>query len=249
MTERYGLGYGQAALQFVSRRTLDSHGAFFIPYLASGMQVLDVGCGPGTITLGIAGRVLPGAAIGVDISESQVELARAAARDRGVTNARFQVSSAYALPFADGWFDAVFSHALLEHLSDVPRALREFLRVLKPAGVLGVCTPDWGGFLVSPWPPAVRDALRAYTGIQGRNGGDPEVGHKLLGYLGDAGFAGVTAQAYYENYEPCSAIIDLLAFQLERDGERQHAEALRAWLERTPNLFAEAWVACIGRKP
>jgi len=249
MAEQYSLGYGEAALRFVSRRTLESHGAFFIPYLAPGMQVLDVGCGPGTITLGIGARVAPGAVIGVDIGESQVESARAAARDRGMTNARFQVGSAYGLPFADGSFDAVFSHALLEHLSDVPGALREFIRVLKPGGVLGVCTPDWGGFLVSPWPPAVRDALRAYTGIQARNGGDPDVGHKLLQHVGAAGFVDVAAQAYYENYEPCSAIIDLLAFQLERDGEPQHAAALRAWLESTPNMFAEAWVTCIGRKP
>ena len=102
MAEQYSLGYAKPALRFVSRRTLESHGAFFVPHLAPGMQLLDVGCGPGTITLDITARVVPGAAIGVDISESQVAIARAAARERGATNARFQVGSAYELPFEDG---------------------------------------------------------------------------------------------------------------------------------------------------
>ena len=249
MAEKYSLGYGEPALRFVSRRTLESHGAFFIPHLAPGMQVLDVGCGPGTMTLGIAARIAPGTVIGVDMSDAQVAMALAAARERGVANARFQVGSAYDLPFPDASFDTVFSHALLEHLSDPLRAVHELLRVLRPDGVLGVCTPDWSGFLLSPWPQAVRDALHTYTAIQAANGGDPNTGHRLLGYLVDAGFAGVDAQARYENYEPRSVIIDLMAYQLERDGEAKHAAALRDWLERKPNMFAQAWVSCVGRKP
>jgi SAM-dependent methyltransferase len=180
--ERYTLGYDDAALAFVGRRTLQSHGAFFIEYLQDGMQVLDVGCGPGSITLGIAACIGSGHVTGVDLSESQVRLAAQAAAEQGVSNARFQTGSAYELPFADAQFDAVFSHALLEHLSEPARAMREFLRVLRPGGVMGVATPDWSSFLYGPSSPALVAAVKAYEALQVANGGDVDIGHKLSQY-------------------------------------------------------------------
>ena len=94
MTETYTLGYSERALDFVSRRTLESHGAFFIPFLKPGITVLDCGCGPGSITLGIAARVGEGSVVGVDLDESQVGLAAGAAAARGVRNVRFRQASA-----------------------------------------------------------------------------------------------------------------------------------------------------------
>ena len=166
--ERYTLGYDAAALAFVSRRTLESHGAFFIPHLRPGMQVVDVGCGPGSMTVGIAAHIGSGRAIGVDMGESQVRLATQRAAEQGVANAEFRVGSAYDLPFADAQFDALFSHALLEHLREPVRAMREFLRVLKPGGVMGVVTPDWSGFLVGPLKPRGGCGNRCIQGAAGR---------------------------------------------------------------------------------
>lgn len=249
MGETYTLGYSDTALGFVSRRTLESHGAFFIPCLHPGMRVLDCGCGPGGITLGIAARVDGGSVVGVDMDESQVRLARANAAMREAINVSFRTGSAYALPLADGSFDAVFSHALLEHLSQPVKALREFQRVLRPGGVTGVCAPDWGGFLCSPPTEEIYAALRAHSEIQNRNGGDTLVGRKLLGLMLEAGYIDVKSQARYQNYDDLSDIAGALAVQLEHGGQHAHADSIRAWAKRPVGMFAQAWVSCVGRKP
>ncbi len=247
--EHYTLGYDASALAFVSRRTLQSHGLFFIEHLKEGMQVLDVGCGPGSITAGIAQCIGGGSVTGVDLSDSQVRLAAQACAQRGLSNVQFRTASAYELPFADASFDAVFSHALIEHLREPLRAMREFFRVLRPGGVMGVVTPDWGGFLVGPLSPPVQEAIDAFKALQLANGGDVNVGHKLSTHAVDAGFINVTQRARYENFEPVSIIVDLLCAQLERAGRAAHAQALRAW-ERVPYaMFSEAWVACVGYRP
>jgi ubiquinone/menaquinone biosynthesis C-methylase UbiE len=249
MGETYTLGYSDRALDFVSRRTLESHGAFFIPWLRPGMTVLDCGCGPGSITLGIAAWMSDGTVVGLDMNEAQVKLATAAAAARALINVSFRQGSAYALEFPDASFDAVFSHALLEHLSDPGKALREFLRVLRPGGVAGVCAPDWGGFLCSPYSEELAAAMRAHNEIQNRNGGDTLVGRKLLGLMQQAGYVEVKAQARYQNYEDLSDIAGALAVQLEHGGQQQHADIMRAWAMRPVGMFAQAWVSAVGRRP
>ncbi|MGD8476878.1 MAG: methyltransferase domain-containing protein [Burkholderiales bacterium] len=247
--ERYTLGYDASALAFVSRRTLESHGAFFIEHLHDGMRVLDVGCGPASITVGIATRIGSGRVTGVDLSQSQVELAAQFAVEQGVTNAEFRTANAYELPFDDAQFDALFSHALIEHLNEPERAMSEFLRVLKPGAVMGVATPDWGGFLYGPSSPPLKAAVRAYEAMQVRNGGDVTVGHKLSQYAVEAGFERVRQWARYENFEPVSIITDLLSAKLEQGGEVEHARLLRDWAGVPHALFAEAWVSCVGFRP
>jgi SAM-dependent methyltransferase len=249
MHETYTLGYDRTAMAFVERRRLDINGAFFLPYLAAGMRVLDCGCGPGTITMDLAERVGDGRVVGVDLSESQVELATRAAAARGLGNVSFRQANAYALPFPDESFDAVFSHALLEHLAEPVRAIEQFRRVLKPGGWLGVCTPDWGGFLYSPATPGLLAGVRAFEALQTRNGGDVRIGHKLLGLLLGAGFAQVGATARYENFDPLTVITDLIAWQLDGNGCVAEASAVRQWGAQPAGMFAEAWVDCVGRKP
>jgi ubiquinone/menaquinone biosynthesis C-methylase UbiE len=248
-TERYTLGYDPRAMKFLVRRTLESHGAFILPFLSPGMQVLDAGCGPGVMTLDLARRLGDGMVVGLDMNEAQVRMGAQAATEEGLANAHFRAGSAYALPFPDASFDLVFSHALLEHLREPQRAMAEFQRVLKPGGVVGVATPDWGGFLFAPPSPALTGAVQAYMDLQQRNGGDVFIGRRLAQLAVEAGFEQVRERARYENYDPLSIIGELLAFQLEDDGQHEHAATLRAW-QRTPyGMFSQAWVACTGRKP
>jgi ubiquinone/menaquinone biosynthesis C-methylase UbiE len=112
----------------MAKRTIESHGAFFLPYLQTGLSVLDCGCGPGSITMGIAARVAPGEVVGIDFAQSQIERAKATAIQS--RNVEFETGDCYSLSFDSGKFDRVFSHALMEHLADPVRALRELYRIL-----------------------------------------------------------------------------------------------------------------------
>jgi ubiquinone/menaquinone biosynthesis C-methylase UbiE len=90
----YTHGHTRPVTQVMAARTAEREGAFFLPFLQAGMRVLDVGCGPGTITLGLARAVAPGEVVGLDNEPTAVEAARALAMDRQVRNVRFMVGTA-----------------------------------------------------------------------------------------------------------------------------------------------------------
>jgi ubiquinone/menaquinone biosynthesis C-methylase UbiE len=170
-------------------RTAAKEGAFFLPYLRPGMRLLDLGCGPGSITLGLAEAVAPGEVVGVDLQPSQVAQAQALSAARGVKNVRFEVADVYRLPFPDGSFDAVFAHVVLMHLSEPVRALVEMRRVLRPGGFAGVRDTDWGGRIHSPMTPLLKQWYDLMIQVRHRNGGDPFVGRRHRELLLEAGFA------------------------------------------------------------
>ena len=232
-----------------SSTAMPANVAFFLPYLKPGIAVLDCGCGSGTITRDIAQRIAPGRATGLDFSANQVAVATRDAKAQGIAYIEFRPGSVYALPFEDNSFDAVFSHALLEHLKEPVKAVAEFKRVLKPGGMLGVCTPDWGGFLLAPPSEKLLLAFEACKQLQNRNGGDVYCGRKLGKFLGDAGFEKIEMHARCENYQPLTTIGDFLAVNLEEAGDAKNARTWREWGRQPNGMFAQGWVSCTGTKP
>ncbi|KAK7536517.1 S-adenosyl-L-methionine-dependent methyltransferase [Phyllosticta citricarpa] len=132
----YLLGHSRAVVDAHSRRTAQSCAAHLLPHLKPTHKVLDVGCGPGSITTTLAPFVPEGHVTGVDYSPEVIALAErlAAAVPSGVTNVSFQTADAFALPFADGTFDVVHAHQVVQHVADPVGLLCEMRRVAKPDG-------------------------------------------------------------------------------------------------------------------
>jgi SAM-dependent methyltransferase len=251
MNASYTPGHSGNAVAFMRHRRAETHAPFSAHLFRPGMAVLDCGCGPGSITLDLARLVQPGRVVGIDAQGEQFADSQRIAAQEGL-DLRFEAASITALPFPDAAFDAVFSHALFEHLSDPAAAAREIARVLKSGGFAALRSPDWGGFLLHPYPPAVERAIALYRLMQGRNGGDTEAGRKLPALLRAAGFVRVLPSASYEIYDDPKRIADYLALQLERADTADStaaATALREWSTHPDAYFAQAWGEAVGWKP
>jgi ubiquinone/menaquinone biosynthesis C-methylase UbiE len=242
----YTAGYNAPVAADLARRTAAGHAAFFLPHLHRHMALLDVGCGPGSITLDLAGVVDAGTVVGVDVSPWLVGRARIAAGERGVVTARFAAASVLELPFGDGSFDAVFAHALLEHLADPPAALRELHRVLRPGGVIGVRDADHGGVLLTPLTPELEHSLRLWDQLWRENRGDPHLGRSHRRLLREAGFRDASASASYDYCgvgQDTKAFADLMAYELGASDNAGRLVAL-GWADRpTLERLASAWHA------
>jgi ubiquinone/menaquinone biosynthesis C-methylase UbiE len=196
-TDTYRPGYSGPMLSYMAKRTADTHASFFLEQLQRGWRILDAGCGPGTITLGLGRKVAPGQMIGIDVGDSQFDDTREQARREGL-NLELRKASVYDLPFKDGFFDAVFSHALLEHLSDPGAAILELRRVLKPGGLIGVRAGDLAGLLLDAASEGPTQAFAAYIANQKNDSKDPNVGRKVGRLLRNAGFRILMRTASYE---------------------------------------------------
>jgi ubiquinone/menaquinone biosynthesis C-methylase UbiE len=230
-----------------ARRTAASRAAFFLPHLRPGVRLLDAGCGPGSITIGLAEAVAPAEAAGIDASLDAIDAARRMEAERGVTNVRFGVADVYALPFEDASFDAAFCHAVLQHLTDPVAALRELRRVLRTGGIIGIADADHDGFVMWPRDPLIARSLAVLDALRERSGGgDPRVGKRLRELLHEAGFARSTgsATAGYEGTADATRMAgEWQARYLEAPPLVDHAVALGLATPRDFSAMAAAWRA------
>lgn len=187
--EFYSLNNAEAQRTYVGVRRAKDWVGFFLPHLKQGFNVLDCGCGVGSITLDLAELVAPGNVIGVDMDEGQLEIARANAKERGLTNVAFEQGNIYQLRFDSGTFDAVLAHTLLYHLSDPLTALKALRKVLKPAGIAAVSDDDFNTLTFSPDHPFAKRITEIWKNVVLFHGGNPFYSRNLRSLMLEAGFA------------------------------------------------------------
>lgn len=195
MPDRYTLGHHESVLRSHRWRTAANSAAYLVPHLRPGMDVLDVGSGPGTITVDLARLVYPGKVIGIDASEAVVAEATRLAEAQEVDNVEFRLADAYDPGFADGSFDVVHAHQVLQHLGRPVEALAAWRGLVSPDGVVAARDCDYVGSIVFPDSPGL-DAWRdSYVRLARHNGGNPDAGRRLKSWAQAAGFAEVEAGA------------------------------------------------------
>jgi SAM-dependent methyltransferase len=228
-----------AVTMMAARRAGDRAGAILASLPDAG-TVLDVGCGPGTITVGLAAarRVL-----GIDARTSPVVAAPG--------NVWFATARADALPCPDASVDVYFSHALFEHLADPAAALAEAHRVLRPGGRLAVIASDWSHARFDPRTPDVDAALRGHRLLRHRAGADPDTGARLPDLVTGAGFTIDQAQRHQRVDLGYAELATYIATRLAAAADDTLADALaaaRRW-QHTTGDWTQCWTEVTARKP
>ncbi len=202
--EHYTHGHHGSVVANHVRRTATDSAAYLVPYLTPEMRLLDVGCGPGSITLDLAGIVAD--VVGIDGADAAVERAKAEAEQRSVTNAEFRIADAYELPFEDASFDVVHAHQVLQHLADPVGALIEARRVVKPGGIVAARDADYGTMVHDPHEPRLDRWLDLYYRVARHDGGEPDAGRRLAGWFAAAGFVDMEVSTSTWTYSAASDV-------------------------------------------
>ena len=185
--ETYTHGHHESVVSQHRKRTAAEAARFLLPHLRPGMRLLDVGCGPGSISSGLAAAVAPGPVLAIDLGEDVVAQAREHAAAVGAANLRVERGDVLALDQAGG-FDVVYAHQVLQHVPDPHAVLTAMHRLLAPGGFVAVRDSDYGICTWSPHSEALARWLEIYSAVARRNGGEPDAGRYLYGWVRAAGF-------------------------------------------------------------
>ncbi|MDQ1293617.1 MAG: hypothetical protein QG608_1498 [Actinomycetota bacterium] len=192
---RYTHGQDETVLQSYRWRNADNSAAYLLGHLEPGMSLLDVGCGPGSLTADLASRVAPGHVTALDPSPEVLAKAQTLAEEQGVRNVEFRTGDVSGLDLPDDGFDVVHAHQLLHHLTDPVAALREMRRVCRPGGIVAARDGDFAGNHWYPDIPELDEWLSLCRRAIRDNGGEPDAGRRLLSWARAAGFTDITATA------------------------------------------------------
>ena len=183
----YTTDHSPSVLRTHSWRTAANSAGHVIPHIQSHMAILDIGCGPGSITIDFARLVPHGHVTGVEYVPDPLDQARALASSQDITNISFEIGDIHHLPFPDNSYDIAHVHQVLQHIADPVQALREMRRVVKPGGIVA-CRESAS----MTWYPD-SEGLEAWNGLSTRmrraKGGNPNPGRYIHVWAEMAGFA------------------------------------------------------------
>ena len=266
-TPDYTMGYSEEILKTQLRATAENSAEFLLPYLRPGLRLLDFGCGPGAISVGLAKAVAPGEMHGVDMAEPQIEMARSLSASQGQDNAIFHVGDVTDLKFEDGFFDVAHCRNVLMHVPDTAAVLSEVKRVLKPGGLIAcremICEsafthPDFG---------IMRRSWEMFEDLVRADDGHPQMGKEMKGHILEAGFVDIRMNASFSLYSTPEEIASiyrlisqwLLAPEASEAAIKYGASSSKLvkdlkvaydqWKEHPGALFTFAYGEAIAQKP
>ncbi|MFZ0665268.1 MAG: methyltransferase domain-containing protein [Acidimicrobiales bacterium] len=240
----YTHGHHESVLRSHTWRTAENSARYLIPELRPGMDLLDVGCGPGTITLDLAQLVGPGTVIGLDREAGVLVGAERARSERNVSNASFTTGDVYALDFPEASFDVVHAHQVLQHLTDPVAAITEMRRLLRPGGLLAVRDGDYGSMMWDPQDELLDQWLSLYHQVTKRNGAEADAGRFLSGWVRKAGFEDLTVTTgnwTYADPRSCRWWGELWADRVELSSLATQAVAYGLADRKELSQIAAAW--------
>ncbi len=187
----YTHGHHPSVLAAHRWRTIANSAAYLEAELSPGLTLLDVGSGPGTITVEFAERLAPGEVVGVDAAPAAIAAAQQHAADRAAALAhgsvRFELGDALALPFDDGAFDIVHTHQTLQHVDDPVGVLREMSRVARLDGLVAAREVDYAATVWFPLLPGLSLWLDVYRRVHRATRGEPDAARHLSAWARQAG--------------------------------------------------------------
>lgn len=172
-------------------RTARNSAAYLMGHLRRGDRLLDVGCGPGTLTVDLAREVHPGEVVAIDVADKVVVEAAGCAATSAVTNISFRVGDFREAGIEPASFDVVHAHQVLQHLADPVGALAAMGELARPGGIVAARDADYGAFVWAPGEEALTRWRDVYSAVARRNGGEPDAGRWLLRLARGAGLSEV----------------------------------------------------------
>ncbi|KAI5304466.1 hypothetical protein KEM56_006465 [Ascosphaera pollenicola] len=187
----YTHGHHASVLRSHTWRTAQNSAAYILPHLKPHFKILDLGCGPGTITVDLAKYVPEGHITGLETPAAAgiIEQARSLAKEKGVDNVDFVTGDGNALDFPDDTFDVVICHQVLQHVRNPVDILREMRRVARHGGIVAARESIFAGFKWYPESAEMSSWLATYMQVARHNGGEPDAGLLLHVWAKKAGFS------------------------------------------------------------
>ena len=252
--------------ELLGTRDANVHADFFLPYLDAMTHLLDLGCGDGVLSIGLAASA--GHVTAVDTVPEGFAQAIEYCETHHIDGVEFAEGDATRLSFEDRSFDACLCHSLLEAGPEPAVVLAEVWRVLRPGGYVGVASTEYDGLILAG--PSV-DLLRRANAIREhlwiRAGADPFLGRELRRLVGEAGFDEVVATTKAFSYGTPARVRqfaegraaecwdeDFVGAAVEAglasaDEVAEMARAWSSWGESPAAYAAFTWCRAVGRKP
>lgn len=262
----YTHGHADAVLRSHRWRTAANSAAYLLPHLTAGMRLLDVGCGPGTLTVDLARMVAPGAVTGVDLEPTVVEEAAAFAAAAGVA-VEFLAGDFAGVDASPHRFDVVHAHQVLQHVADPIGFLRTMGMLARPGGIVAVRDADYPAMTWWPHEPRLDRWMELYLQLTAINQANADGGRQLLHWAQEAGLVDITystsnwtfsskhdlawwSDLWADRVTKSRLADDLVAHGLASSAELDEiAAAWRDWASRDGAVFVVVHGEILARTP